>query len=356
MATAEIKVKSSLDSSGFTAGINSMRQSAMSLKGVMAGAFSIGAVGAFAKASLDYAAQFQDMADQFGISASSASAFSKALQNVGGSAEKASAIMSRLSEKQQSSNMSMEQYIQSVMSAYEATGDYASIVDAVGAKNAPAFIAAMREMGFSLEEYKKTALGVVSDVDAAMADFYGEKMKGYYDTALAYGAKYSVKAIENAKAVIADIKGLFAGKAFGEGYNEYMNRFDLEATVKEGEAIARDLAIKNARRERAGENGDVMTGGFDTLRSMMASIIGSAGGLSGTAAQLSAASKIKQQEEQAVGETRRYDELRRIGGGLMPGGQDPVRVQEQTRDEIKAVRKGIDELVRNSRGTKGSVF
>ena len=69
MATAEIRAKASLDSSGFSAGINAMSAQAGKLKGVIVGAFSAGAIMGFGRSLVNMASQIKDASDLTGLAA-----------------------------------------------------------------------------------------------------------------------------------------------------------------------------------------------------------------------------------------------------------------------------------------------
>lgn len=96
MAQAEVKVVASLDNSQFKAGLSGMSSQMAGLKGMIAGAFSVGAVVAFGRSMLQTADAMRDMAEATGISLNSAVAIKTAFAESGLKTEKFEQAMGKL--------------------------------------------------------------------------------------------------------------------------------------------------------------------------------------------------------------------------------------------------------------------
>lgn len=145
----------------------------------LAAVFSVGAITAAAKSALQYAGSLQDMADQFGITASEAEGFIRQIRNVGGSSEKATSILQKLQAQQEKigDTRSLGQYIDSIRESYAATGDFGEILEIVGSKNAAVFAAALREMDGGLEQFNDNVINRTS----ALVDYYTEQWEQMKD-------------------------------------------------------------------------------------------------------------------------------------------------------------------------------
>lgn len=231
MATAEIRARASLDKTGFERGIASMRSSAASLKGMIAGAFSVAAITAFAKSAVEYAGQFQDIADEIGISASEAQGFSQAISGAGGSTEKAIAILRSLRKVQEETfdTRTMDEFIASIRDNYKATGDYNQLVKLVG-NNAGVFSSVLKSLDGGMQSFSNST----TDASIALADFASEKVSNTFD-------QLKLKTVE-------------LGAGFIEGWKNVIAFFTggVEGMMKSADEQAREKAAAiKAREERA---------------------------------------------------------------------------------------------------------
>lgn len=231
MATAEIRARASLDKTGFERGIASMRASAASLKGMIAGAFSVAAITAFAKSAVEYASQFQDIADEIGISASEAQGFSQAIAGAGGSTEKAIAILRSLRKVQEETfdTRTMDEFIASIRDNYKATGDYNQLVKLVG-NNAGVFSSVLKSLDGGMKSFSNST----TDASVALADFASEKVSNTLD-------QLKLKTVE-------------LGAGFIEGWKNVIAFFTggVEGMMKSADEQAREkAAVIKAREERA---------------------------------------------------------------------------------------------------------
>lgn len=165
----------------------------------MAGMLSVGAFVAFGRASLNYVANLQDMADQFGVTASEAEGFIRQVRNVGGSAEKASSILAKLQAYQQQigDTQSLSAFIDSIRESYERTGDFGRILEIVGTKNAAVFRAALAGMDGGLASFNDKQ----KNTTAALADYYGEAFQQVGDDTKSFFARGVVNAATYFKAL-----------------------------------------------------------------------------------------------------------------------------------------------------------
>lgn len=108
---ASILARLALDGTAFEAGVRRAIRIAASLGSnlnkvlqpqklgsQLAGAFTIGAIGAAAKATIDYAGDIQDLADKLGITAEAAQKFDYAFQQTGSSLEQNQALFFKLAQ------------------------------------------------------------------------------------------------------------------------------------------------------------------------------------------------------------------------------------------------------------------
>lgn len=219
MAQAVIRARTDLDASGFQKGISAMQASATRLKGFVAGAFSLGAVAAFANASIQYATKFQDFADQVGVTASEAEGFSRALVNVGGSAEKALGILNKLYEAQQNiadeetaaaflrfglsadsvRAKSLPQLLEALGQGIDKVGALGAAQELVGNKSAPVFIAALRQGAAELSKFNNESVNMA----VANLDSQTEKVTGFWSKIKMGTAQYLSNWAQGYRAIIS---------------------------------------------------------------------------------------------------------------------------------------------------------
>lgn len=243
---------------------------------------SIGALGAFVKRSVDFAAQFQDLSDQFGIGAGKLSGLTQAFQNVGGDVSTVETVLRRLKERSAEAGIGLEDYTESVISSYAATGDFAKLVEEVGARAAPKFAAAIREMGGSMKGLK----GPVDDATAALTDFYGDKLTAGINRVRGFFAKGAAEAISFGEAYANAIKGFVSGDGFGKGF--------VDTYKKQNEAIREGIRLRKAAIEaekqvakQAEESASMsFAGGIAPLMSMVQSMLGAGAKIAGAQASL----------------------------------------------------------------------
>ncbi len=193
---------------------------ASAISGKLKNVFAAGAIAAFAKQSLGFAAGLKDVSDQFSISASEAMGFITQIQNVGGSSEKAVGILQRLQKIQEETNdpRSLSEFINSIRQSYEETGNFGQIIELVGTKNAPVFAAALREMSGGLEQFKNDA----TDATAATADAITESFDAILKRVYLFGAEFVVANKEAWGGAASFWATLFSGG----GLDAALNNFD----------------------------------------------------------------------------------------------------------------------------------
>lgn len=222
----------------------------------LAAGFSIAAITSFGKQSLDFAGQFQDMSDQFGLSAGKLSGLTQAFQNVGGNAQNVEGVLRKLQEGAAEAGVSMEDYTAGVMKAYASTGDFSKLIEEVGIRNAAKFAAVIRETGGEFANLK----GPVDSATAALADFYGDKAVAGIHKIRGFFAKGAVEAATffeaYAKGGLAILKGDFSGNAFVDVYKKQNEQIRENIRLQKQSS---DAAIKAAEdlKAEAGTEGDI---------------------------------------------------------------------------------------------------
>lgn len=326
-----------------------MEASAARLKGVIAGAFSVGAVAAFGRASLDYAAQFQDMADQFGISASEAEGFTKAIRNVGGNAEKAVGILRMLQAQQEKTGdtRTLAQYIDSIQESYKATGDFGQILEVVGSKNAAVFSAALEGMNGGLRQFNDLAFNQFADgadrITEGLADIAAESKKA--------GAGLIYHIAQGTKALASGIGALMSGGGmsgmmdfFDEEDRQYQERLTRRLRIFQASIKARArvdvLELTDDEKRRLGEMGPNTPYTFRDSAFV------------GPMQQQRAA-------DQAFSGIGRFDSLRSIGANIIGGKsvdqlRDIYRTLERQREYARQTAENTQEIADGM--DNGSVF
>lgn len=347
MAEAVIRARTDLDTAGFQSGVTRMQAGAAQIKGLIAGAFSTGAVVAFGKSSIDAMARLQDFADQFALSASEARGFVRAISEVGGNAEKAEGILRKLQEAQVklSDPRTLSQFIDSIKETYDRTNDLGQIIDLVGSKNASTFAAALREMSGGMQSFRDDTL----DATAALSDFYQEQIGRAADDARSKFATLIAATISGWRNVIAFAKGGF------DGMMEEQYRQDRELQQFEKRRIDRQKAEADARARAQFE------GAFSELAKakqyQREAELGSG----------SALYKLKPMKQQSgapimpesVFQIPRFDDLRRIGAGIIGGKsvnelRDLYRTAEKQLKVQEDIAEATSETAQNTRGGLGT--
>jgi len=115
---AEARITSRLDSRGFEKGVGKMKggisklsASLGSMKGLMAGAFSIGAITSLFKGATEFGSSISDLADQAGISTDAFQALEIAAMNAGVEQEKIRTAMSKLNVVMGQAKGGMKTYV-----------------------------------------------------------------------------------------------------------------------------------------------------------------------------------------------------------------------------------------------------
>ena len=195
------------------------------VKSKLAGAFAVGTIVAAGRAALSYSADLQDMADQFGVTASQAEGFIRQIRNVGGSSEKATGILQRLHAYQQKigNTQSISDFIASVAESYQRTNDFGQILEIVGSKNAAVFRASIEQLSGGLSRFNDTT----KNDTAALADFYSEQFAQMGDDAKSWGAKTVVNFALVAQAWKRGIAGFVSGEMEGpyKGLRKFADEF-----------------------------------------------------------------------------------------------------------------------------------
>ncbi len=92
----ELIAKIGLDGTGFESGLNKIRGQLNSLGGMVAGAFSIGAIAGLTKKTLDYAGHLNDLSDRLGVSTDFLQEFRYVAQQTGTDLEKLTKVIETL--------------------------------------------------------------------------------------------------------------------------------------------------------------------------------------------------------------------------------------------------------------------
>jgi hypothetical protein len=307
-----------------------MEAGAARIKGVIAGAFSIGALTALGRASINYAAQFQDLADQFGISASEAEGFSRAIRNVGGSSEKATGILRMLQAYQEKigDTRTLSQFVDSIQESYKATGDFGQILEIVGSKNAAVFSAALEGMNGGLQQFNNLAFNEFADG----ADRISEGLADISAQAQRTGAGLIYHIANGAKALASGLGALFSGG----GMSGMMDYFEEQDKLYQ-ERLTRRLRIFQATI-KARAKVDLLELTDEEVRRL--NEMGP--NTSYTFRDSAFVGPMPREKEDAVQEietaAKRIDDLQRIGARALGGGSSASKSE----DHLKWIRATAD--------------
>lgn len=350
MATAEIRARATLDKASFDAGISAMQRSAVNLRNVIAGAFSAGALTSFVRSSMNYAAQFEDMSDQFGLTASQLSGLDQAFKAVGGSSQNLEASLRSLKTKATENGVTMQEYVSSVIDAYRTTNDFSALVDEVGVRNAAKFAAAIRELSGDFKDLK----GPVDSATAALSDFYGDMLARQTNVIKGITAKASADLFTFLEASGKwFMESLKYGGEIGPANEAFKKVYaDQRAMFQEKQELRRQVAEleKQAAQDAIASTG--MSDPLSGLRSIIGAIAGAQGAVVNMAGSLSGMRAMKKPSQEIEREERiRYDALRRIGGNLPGGATDP---QRKAAEKLVDLTKQLLDEAKKANGKNGA--
>lgn len=299
MSRAEIKGRMSMDAKGVKVGTDSAKkhvsgfeQQLGSLKGAMAGAFSVGAIVAFGKAVASYGGNLSDAAFQTQLATDEFQAFRAAARDGGADLSKTTnglislrdAQLSALDGEQMYSdafanlnitlddlaNMTMPQLLEAVAKGARETGDFGAIVDLFGKRNAakleealyvladegfPALIDSMTKAGEVMDEKMIAKLDAAADKMDQLKDRFliaGAAIVGPIERAFTrIGAAAEASTAKHA----AFKRGLGSGMSIKEA-REYSNQVKkdtysgvIEGYVEEEMKVEDRLRKQRERRE-----------------------------------------------------------------------------------------------------------
>lgn len=234
MAEAKVKARMDLNGKPFERGVESaearvkkMRKGMGDLKKAILGAFAVGAIAKFARATAQYGSMVSDIASQAGISTDAMQAFEVAAINAGAQINQVRNAFAYLRDSQAKAltgdiamidafnrlgisidhvaNMNMQDLFEAVARAAKETGDFSAIVELLGKRNAPRLEEALtkladqgfqrmidsaREAGQILDEDMIQSLDRAEDaiqrLQRSLYIFTGNAVKNFEDIGVAF--------------------------------------------------------------------------------------------------------------------------------------------------------------------------
>ena len=377
MARAEIRARATLDRSGFDASIASIKGSVSQLKGLFAGAFSIGAVAGLTSSIVKMGSDIKDAADAAGLIVEQYQAFSRAVLEAGGNAQKADSILTKLAAAQASigtdtklqdamarigisisdvTQATLPEFIEMLSRNKALAADFGAMLELVGIRNVGTFRSAIREMTGSLEAYQeqlKKSGAIMSGPMAAeldMLDSRVNKLTTTFKVRFAQGVNLAIDLVKaNIQSLGAAVEGKNPFDAFAQSMRESNSAMrdsqkatdsqvqELQQAEQQARATAQAEAELTAANEAAQkqekEREDEYKAGLKDRIAAMAE---------------KNRAVIQQQSslEQMAGEIfrgqgkdpQRYDELRRMGANALGAG-NATRPEQRTLEEIRNILK-----------------
>jgi hypothetical protein len=287
MAQAELKVAASLDDRGFAGGLERMKNSAGSfgsalggLKGMIAGAFTVGAVVNFSRSLLDMADDMATAAQTFGLSIESVLGMQSAMAGTAIGAEDMMRVFGRLKDSQSEvanknktmvdavvalninlkefASLPIDKLLEKIANQFEASGRstkaFGAISDIFGQRIGPAMIEVLDRINAEgLDAYiaKSSEAAEATRKFAAASDKLEETMIRVKQSAMTWAVGI-VGAIENAAAVLGRMS---AGEGFNEAvWNVALDDLEADAAAKKPVAATTpDSGFKMANYMKATE-------------------------------------------------------------------------------------------------------
>lgn len=289
MAQAELKVAASLDDRGFAGGLERMKNSAGSfgsalggLKGMIAGAFTVGAVVNFTRSLLDMADELATTAQTFGLSIESVLGMQSAMAGTAIGAEDMMRVFGRLKDSQSevanknktmvdavvALNINLKEFVslpidkllEKIANQFEASGRsteaFGAISDIFGQRIGPAMIEVLDRINAEgLDAYiaKSSEAAEATRKFAAESDKLDETMIRVKQSAMTWAVGI-VGAIENAAAVL---ERMSAGEGFNEAvWNVALDDLEADAAAAAKKPVAAttpDSGLKMANYMKATE-------------------------------------------------------------------------------------------------------
>lgn len=337
MAQAVIRARTDLDASGFNKGISAMQASATRLKGFVAGAFSVGAMAGFTKHSLDLAGNLNDVADQFGMTASEVDGFTRAVQNAGGSSKTASTILNALKVYQEKigDTRPLSEFITSINDAYVNTGDFGTLLELVGTKNTALFISAMKGATDGIASFNDEMKNETAKTADSISESYDQVTR---DLSMSW-AKAVVDVVRGAK----QLKEAFASMFRGEGFVAGLESFDTSERVKKmEEENAQMEVLLRARKYAFKEAGFVGPINPYDVKNMPSGFVGP---------MLAKPEKISERD---FARDVNFDSLRRIGFNSLGAGRsqnDVASILKRAETYQKQIADNTAKMAGKSGGT-----
>ena len=386
MAEAVVRARVDADTTSFERGISRVSSSLGALKSTIATAFSVGAVAGFARSVIQFADNIKDAADQAGVGIETYQALGIAFQRAGSSADRVVGILARLQDAQITlreggaaaeklaqkladiginaqafENATIDDMVEMLARASGEADIFGAAFELVGVKQAPAMIAALREMKGGLAEFTEEAKKSGEVLDAYATSTIA-RVQDAFDS---FGRRLKVFAAEQWLTFTNDIEkaGAFWGAILGQGsfgdaigemdqrdIDEYRRR--VEATNKEQDRrdaerrdnerrAAEELAAKDSANAQYAM--DAMNAWVSAAAPAMAEAVAKATAQAPAAAQ---ASTVRAQ----------YDQLVRIGAIAPRGAQSRAEMEQAAiKAATERTAKATEKIAENVNGG-GSVF
>lgn len=165
---AELKVKSTMDGSGFQTGILRMGALTDGLKSKLAAAFTVGAIAGAISKTMSYADSIEEMSQRVGISAKALQEWSFAAKQNGADAEKLITFIERLTDAAQDmKNLKAFQALGIDPGSMTAESLFSAVQSRTAGRSAPEIQKMLQELGLSIKQIGPMMVTLQSDLRAA---------------------------------------------------------------------------------------------------------------------------------------------------------------------------------------------
>lgn len=246
-------------------------QSAMgSIRGYIAGAFTVTAATAFARSMINYVSQVKDGADAAGMSTTRFQALTMAARNNGVEIGRVVSGMSRLQDVQSSigedkslqesfdklgisirdvQSLSPDDLLQRIASSVRSTGNSAIVFDVFG-RGASRLLSTLNELADGWDSLvAKTSAGIISEDSIERIERMGDTLENAKTVSMAFGAQIGTTLADVASWFGKISTGLSAGGAFKELADDQNEMAAARSKREKAMADAKAVAVK-AQQER----------------------------------------------------------------------------------------------------------
>lgn len=362
MAEAVVRARTDLDASGFQRGVASMSAGAAQLKGMIAGAFSVGAVVSFGKSIVNMASDLKDASQITGLATESLQALEQVARESGGDIDKLRNALVKIRDIQdnpsgatlkaferlgidavQLATSSMPQLIEAMAKGYAATNDLGAISDIVGTRNLLGFEDALKRVAENglgaLTQSMKDAGRVMSEDLVDQLDEAEDRFAGWWTSLKIITATGIKDLIDGTRVGMREVstfwEGVFGGKSMREASQD---------SVKAGDELFASIMADEEKRDNERRKRRESREKSDAARRLENALLDltpeERGRLSATGPSAPAMAKSMSESIMApIEKSARFDQLRQIGARGLGGSRSPLA---KTEEHLKWIRETAD--------------